>query len=171
MAIAAGTGDLRNIDGMVVRLDAATGGDSFGLPRQSVKCDWLEIRLAVNCHGKWQAGVQAASVFHRNSLKIQKYDNADLDSKSDDGYSVVNAFFEFACLIESGIVVDTNTPNSIIPNTFQKYRRSNGLRLFDISALTAARSPARPSYLLSRGSAFPQQWQSEDRRAGKEVRS
>ena len=74
-------------------------------------------------------------------------------------------------MIEFGIVVDTTTPNSIIPESFQKYRRSNGLQLFDILALTAAPAPKRPSYLLSRGSASPQQWQSEDLQAGKEVRS
>jgi len=73
--------------------------------------------------------------------------------------------------IESGIVVDTTTLDSINPDSFQKYRLSNGLRLFDILALTAARVPKRPSYLLSCGSAFHQQWQSEDPRAGKEVGS
>ena len=78
---------------------------------------------------------------------------------------------KFAGMIEFGVVVDTTMPNSINLDSFQKYRRSNGLWLFDISALTAAWVPERPSYLLSRGSALPQQWQSEDRRAGKEVRS
>jgi hypothetical protein len=77
---------------------------------------------------------------------------------------------KFSASIELGMVVDTNTPNSIISNTFQKYRRSNGLRIFGILALTTAPVPKRPSYLLSRGLAFPQQWQSEDRRAGKEAR-
>ena len=74
---------------------------------------------------------------------------------------------KFTAVIESGIVADTTTLDLIIPNSFQKYRRSNGLRLFDISAVAVARVPETLSYLLSRGSAFPQQWQSEDRRAGK----
>jgi len=69
------------------------------------------------------------------------------------------------------MLVDTTTLDSIIPDSLQKYRRSNGLQLFDILALTAAWASKIRGYLLSCGSAFPRQWQSEDRRAGKEVRS
>ena len=63
--------------------------------------------------------------------------------------------------------MDTTTLDSIIPDSFQKYRRSNGLRLFGILALTAVRASRDPATFFRVDQPFPS---SGNRRIGERER-